>query len=222
MRCWLRRLVLLGLAIWAVTALAVVAAAAWMQHVHGDGRSLTEPVDAAIVLGAGIDPDDFAAYSTRRRVAAGVALLREGKARHLIMCGGPPRPDGPSAAELMRDHALSLGAPPEAIVVEGRSHTTLQNLRFAFAIAQQHGFERLALVTDNGHLLRSDLLAAYFGRPGIGLAAASGMEREGWQDVARSIGRESLAWWYNLGKVGMWTVLGWIGLPASDRAEIVQ
>ncbi len=219
---WLWRLCLAGLALWAATAFAVVAAAAWMQHLHGQGRSLEQPVDAAIVLGAGIDPDLLAAFSSRRRVAAGVALLREGKARQLIMSGGSSDPQGPSSAELMRDYALTLGAPPDAVLVEGRSGSTLQNLLFSFPLAEQHGWQRLALVTDHAHLLRAELLAAYFGRPEIGLVAASGLEREGWEDVAQTIGREALAWWYNLGKVGMWTLLGALGVPASERGEIVQ
>jgi uncharacterized SAM-binding protein YcdF (DUF218 family) len=219
-RLW--RLCLVALAVGAATVLAVVAAAAWMQHRHGEGRSLDQPVDAAIVLGAGIDPDLRAAYSSRRRVAAGVALLRDGKARHLILSGGTSTGEGPSAAELMRDYALEIGAPADAMLVEGRSRTTLQNLLFSFPLAERHGFERLALVTDNTHLLRADLLAAYFGRRGIGLVAASGLEREGWEDIAQTIGREALAWWYNLGKVGMWSLLGALGVPASERAEIVQ
>ncbi len=219
---WLRRLCLVALAVWALTAVAVVVAAAWMQHRHGEGRSLDQPVDAAIVLGAGIDPDQLAAYSSRRRVATGVALLRAGKARHLIMSGANSDPDGPSGAELMRDYALTLGAPPEAVLVEGRSGSTLQNLLFSFPLAEQHGFQRLALVTDHAHLLRAELLAAYFGRPEIGLVAAPGLEREGWEDIAQTIGREALAWWYNLGKVGMWSLLGALGMPPDERGEIVQ
>ena len=216
------RAAILGLAILIVTAGAVVAASAAMQRLHGGGRSLDAPVDAAIVLGAGVRRDGTLHTSSIRRVEAGVALLRSGAAEQLIMSGGPAERLGGSVAALMRDHAVLLGARPETVLVEGAAATTFENIRFSFDIARRTGLDRLAVVTDDSHLLRAALLACYFEECEISTVAVP--ERDGrWLlPSARDIGRETLAWWYNLGKVAAWTALGAAGIPEDRRGHYVR
>ena len=219
---WPRRLALAGLAILLLTAAAVAVAAAVMQQRHGDGRSLSAPVDAAIVLAAGIDPDGVLHWSTRRRVAAGAALVRAGLARRLVMSGGTGEELEQTAAALMRDHAVSLGVAPDLILLEERSATTFENIRFSFELAREAGLARLAVVTDDSHLLRSDALACYFGDCAIGLVSVAALGSVSWPEAAAMIGREAMAWWYNLGKVVAWSALGAAGMPESGRAGYVR
>lgn len=221
MRRPLRRLAIIGVTLLLLTALAVVAASAWMHQRHAGGRSIAAPVDAAIVLGGGIDPDGVLGYSSRRRVAAAVALLREGTARRLIVSAGTTGDRDVSGGELMRRHALALGAPPDAILVEGESRTTFENLRFSFEIARRSGFDRLAVVTDDMHLTRAALLACYFGDCGLSLVSAPGLWKQGWHAIVHDIARESLAWWYNLAKVVLWSGLGMLGMPEERREQVV-
>lgn len=219
MRRWLRRAVAAGALVLMLTAISVTAAAYIMQQRHGHGRSLDQPVDAAIVLGSGIDPDGVINYPARRRVATGVNLLRAGKVERLIMSGGMIELVGTSAGAMMRDHALSLGAPEDAILVEGKARTTAENLQLSFRLARQAGLSRLAIVTDDFHLLRASWLARYFGECGIDLVSVRAVVSEPWYLMMRDITRESAAWWYNLGKVALWSARDALGLAgtAEDR-----
>lgn len=217
MRRALRRLFLLGAALVLATAAAVVWTALSMQERHGGGGSLEQPVDAAIVLGSGVDPDGILHYSSRRRVAAAVELLESGGAKRLVMSGGAVRWAGASAAALMREHAIALGAPPDAVLLEERSGTTFENLRFSFEIARNEGLGTLAIVSDDTHLTRAAWLACYFDRCGIGLVSVNTLRGAGWIDQVLNVGRETMAWWYNLGKVALWSLSEATGVPVEER-----
>ena len=193
------------------------------MRLHGQGRALVAPVDAILVLGGGVDGDWVLGYSSRRRVAVAVALLKTGRARYLILSGGPEwAPREITAAELMRAHAIALGAPPDTLLTEARSSSTFENLRFGFALAEQRGFENLAILTDAFHLERARVLAGYFGHPDVALAAVRGLEYEGIANRVWSILREALAWWLNLAKVGGWEVLAAAGMDVDARQELIR
>lgn len=209
MRTWWRVFRLLALAggvVLVLTLVAVQYASLKMDADHGEGRSLAAPVDAVFVLGAGVDGDGVLGYSSRRRVAGAVTLLAAGRTGVLVMTGGVGgyHPDTP-AAHMMRDYALTLGADPARVVVEDRSLTTIENLMFAFEIAQARGWGRVALASDAYHLTRAQMLAAWLGRPEVGLVATPGFERETGANRAWAVVREALAWWWNLGRLALRT-----------------
>lgn len=87
------------------------------------------PADAIVVLGnrPPVDALGRPRPEVRRRVDAGVALHRMGLAPRLLMTGG--KSGGYVEAEVMRDVALELGAPPAAILLEGASQSTITNAR---------------------------------------------------------------------------------------------
>jgi uncharacterized SAM-binding protein YcdF (DUF218 family) len=213
----------LGIAVLAVTVAAVLYLSDANWRDYGEGRGLDAPVDAVLVLGGGVDPDDVLGYSSRRRVAAAVVLLEQGRTHRLIFLGGATQiPRRIPAGELMRDHALALGAPAEALLVEARSRTTFENLRFGFAIAEEREFRDLALLTDAFHVERARWLAAYFGRPEIGLVAATGFDRESVVVRVWSIVREALAWWLNLVKVAAWELMAAASVDVETRQELIR
>jgi uncharacterized SAM-binding protein YcdF (DUF218 family) len=216
-------LVRLGLAVWLATTAAVM----YFSHAnlaeHGGGDSLEAPVDALLVLGGGTDGDGVLAFSSRRRVLAAVELLQAGRAEWLILSGTSFNPEyTPSVAEQMRDHAIALGAPPERLIVESAAISTFENLRFGFALAEQRGLRRLAIVTDAFHLERARALAGYFGRPDVGLVAAYGLRADTRPNRVWSILREAVAWWYNLAKVASWEALAAAGLDSDERSELIR
>ena len=213
----------LGVVVLALTVGAVMYFSNANLRLYGQGRALAAPVDAILVLGGGIDGDWVLGYSSRRRVAEAVDLLRARRAGHLILTGGPDwvHPDF-TAAKLMRDHAIALGAAPEVLLIEDRSSSTFENLRFGFALAEQRGFENLAILTDAFHLERARALSGYFGHPDVALAAVRGLEYEGIVNRVWNIVREAMAWWLNLAKAGGWEVLAAAGMDVDARRELIQ
>lgn len=218
-----RRLLWAGLAVLALTVAAVLFLSERNLRLYGQDQALAAPVDAVLVLGGGMDGDGVLAYSSRRRVAAAVALLETGQARRLIFSGGRLRRSPiPTVAEGMRNYAISLGAPPEALLLEDAAVSTFENLRFGLAVAEACGLSRLGVLTDAFHLERVRRLAAYFGRPDIVLIAVRGLEFDSPGDRVWSILREALAWWYNLAKVTGWEALRLAGLDAQSRQEWIR
>lgn len=217
---WLFRV---GVGVLAVTLAAVVYFSSEVRNAHLNGASLDRPVDAIIVLGAGVTGDGRLAYSSRRRAEGAARMLAEGRAKALILSGGLGKyhPTTPSGA-LMRDVAQAAGAPLDAMIVEPRSVSTFENLRYSFAIAEARGFQRLALLSDPFHLTRAQALARYFGKPDVALIAVDGFDREHWYIRAAMLIREAMAWWLNLGKVAGWEALAAIGVDESAREGVIR
>jgi len=213
----------LGFGVLVATVIAVL----YFSHAnfrrYGDGRALDAPVDAVLVLGGGVDGDGVLGYSSRRRVAAAVALLVRGKTRFLVFSGGEGsfHREVP-AGDLMRTYAISIGAPADALIVEPSASTTFENLRFGLDIARQRGFTRLAILTDAYHLERARWLARFLGAGDAQLVAVAGLERDGLGDRTWSILREALAWWLNLAKVAGWEALSLAGLGDDARGELIR
>lgn len=216
------RLAAVGLLVGALTVLAVVAASVHAAFRHGDPAALAPPATTLVVLGGGINADGTLGAPGYRRLRTAIAALEAGHADRLLLSSGSRARSGLTEAEAMRDLALAEGIAPERIVVEPRSATTFENLRFSFRLAEERDLGRLALVTDPYHLPRAAALAAWYGRPGIGLLAARGVSGAPWERQVQHTVREALAWWYNLYKVAAWSLLGALGWNEAERAEIVR
>jgi uncharacterized SAM-binding protein YcdF (DUF218 family) len=118
--------------------------------------------DAIVVLGGGITPaappfllePDLADAADRLWYAA--QLYHRGVSRRIIVSGGSllEQRGGPatSEAEAMRRFLIDLGVPLEAIVSEGNSLNTLDNIR---NVRQLVGDARVALVTSAFHMPRA-------------------------------------------------------------------
>jgi len=131
--------------------------------------------DAIVVLGGGIAPamppfrdfPDLSDASDRMWLAA--RLYHQHVAPRIIASGGGylAKPDNPSTteAEAMRTFMIDLGVPTEAIVSEGTSLNTLENLQHVRAMV---GDEKVALVTSALHMPRALQIAR---RAGLSAAA---------------------------------------------------
>jgi uncharacterized SAM-binding protein YcdF (DUF218 family) len=118
--------------------------------------------EAIVVLGGGMTPavppflaePDLAEAADR--VWHGARLYHRGIARRIIVSGGSlsPLKNGPATteAEAMRRFLVDLGVPSEAIVSEGNSLNTLENIR---NVRQLVGDARVALVTSAFHMPRA-------------------------------------------------------------------
>ena len=118
--------------------------------------------DAIVVLGGGITPaappflmePDLSDGADRVWYAA--QLYHRGVARRIVVSGGSfvEQRGGPatSEAEAMRRFLIDLGVPLEAIVSEGNSLNTLENIR---NVRQMVGEAPVALVTSAYHMPRA-------------------------------------------------------------------
>ncbi len=121
------------------------------------GRSLAlltpsdsgQPADAIVVLGRG---PDF--RPSRVKVAA--ELWQQGRAPLIFTSG---RGDAIEIEKML----TQAGVPARAIAGEPCSATTNENAEFTAALLQPEGIQRVILVTDLPHLLRSTLTFRSFG-----------------------------------------------------------
>lgn len=123
--------------------------------------------DAIVVLGGGIAPaappyiPEPDLNDSADRIWQGARLYHRGVAPRIIVSGGNPlaEPGGPkpmSEAEAMRIFLVDLGVPAEAIVIEGGSLNTIQNIRGVRELVKGG---RVALVTSAIHVPRTLRLA---------------------------------------------------------------
>ena len=122
---------------------------------------------AVIVLGAGLVrgqvPPLLAARLRRALTAVEERSARAGRT-WLVPSGGQgvdePRAEGVAMAEWLRRH----GVAEEDILVEDRSRTTRENLRYSAQLLQRHGVpEPYLIVTNNYHAPRAAMLARSMG-----------------------------------------------------------
>ena len=182
-------------------ALAVLAPVAWVQ-LTGQARvrpsaGSVEPVDAILVLGAGIRPDGTPSPYLRRRLDAAAELYRAGVADRVVLSGdGRPRRDGTPYDEpgAMRGWILGRGVPDAALTLDRDGLDTTASARRTTALT---GARTAVVVTQDYHLRRALFSCARAGldAQGLGVSAASA---------------RPLRWaWYHLREV-----------PASWRAAV--
>jgi len=137
-----------------------------MRWVEASAVSTFRPsitYDAVIVLSGQVDA--AASRATGRaeltgaadRVLTGFALLREGRARAVLLSGGAvrPQPGEPSEAERLAGELRAWGIAPERIVVEGASQNTHENAVASARVIAARGWKTLLLVTSAAHLPRA-------------------------------------------------------------------
>jgi uncharacterized SAM-binding protein YcdF (DUF218 family) len=117
--------------------------------------------DAIVVLGGGIAPAipperDFPSLTDGSdRIWYAARLYKQGVAPRIIVSGGGfLANNGPATteAEAMRRFLVELGVPDTAIVSEGKSDNTIENIRNVRAMVQD---KPVALVTSGYHMPRA-------------------------------------------------------------------
>lgn len=124
--------------------------------------------DAIVVLGGGIGPaeppqiPDPHLTDSADRIWHAARLYHRGLAPRIIVSGGGGGNGGAgmSEAEAMRLFLGDLGVPKEAIVIEGASLNTIENIRYVRKLVKEG---RVALVTSATHMPRALRLARIAG-----------------------------------------------------------
>lgn len=121
----------------------------------------------AIIFGARVMPAGYPSHMLADRVATGAALYKAGKVDALLMTGDNSRMDY-NEPEAMRQYALKLGVPDEAIVLDYAGFRTYDSCYRARDIFQ---VESAILVTQAFHLPRALLTCGGLGLDVVGVAA---------------------------------------------------
>lgn len=159
--------------------------------------------DAIVCLGGGMSPNGTLAAPVLTRIERCVQLFEADRAPVVVFSGGTAALNGPNAGGQMALYARSLGLPVNAVIVEGRAQSTLQNAVFSLDLVPDA--ERVIVVTEGFHLPRSwasfkwAAWEADHDGLGVSLAMSENVRRDptsgtiGWRILAR----ESLAIWFN-------------------------
>jgi uncharacterized SAM-binding protein YcdF (DUF218 family)/glycosyltransferase involved in cell wall biosynthesis len=125
-------------------------AAESLQVAAAPGRA-----DAIVVLAGGVGESGRGAQGYQERVKKAVELYRAGRADSMIFSTGWTYTF--HEADLMEALALSLGVPAEAIILEKKAASTVENVRFVTAILERHDWHRVLLVSSPYHMRRAIL-----------------------------------------------------------------
>jgi SanA protein len=120
-----------------------------------------------IILGAQVHPDGRPSHMLADRVKAGAALYKAGKTDILLLTGDN-RFVYYNEPEAMRQFALSLGVPDEALVLDYAGRRTYDS---CYRAKEIFGVENAIVVTQNFHLDRALLLCSGLGLDVVGVAA---------------------------------------------------
>ncbi len=140
-------------------AVVLVVALGWSVYVYQKIADVADhdeavPADAIAVFGA-------AEYSGRpspvfhARLDHAVELYQKQIAPYVITLGGGSDKDsGNTEGGVGRDYLLAKGVPFASILAETRSIDTEQQVHRLAAIAREHGFKHIVVVSDATHLFR--------------------------------------------------------------------
>lgn len=145
--------------------LAIIATAAFLVAAlpvvlvwHYGRKHTHRNADAAVVLGASICGGEPSPVF-RERINHGIALWRGGTVRYVLLTGGLAERWGRAESEIARDYAIRQGVPPEVLLVETKSRSTLENMIHARRVMRHNRLRTALIVSDPGHLRRAMAMA---------------------------------------------------------------
>lgn len=121
------------------------------------------PAGAVVVFGARAYADGRPSQALADRVRTGCRLHLDGLADRVVFSGGPGDGDV-HETEAMRDMAVRLGVPREAIVLDPDGLNTRATVRNTCALFERLGVRRVLAVSHSFHLPRIKMTYARAGR----------------------------------------------------------
>jgi uncharacterized SAM-binding protein YcdF (DUF218 family) len=183
-----RRIRTVALAAVGMTAAWYVGMCSWM-FVEARSEEGAE-IDVVLILGAGLK-DGRPTPTLERRIHTALDFLLEHPEVSAVACGGVGPGQQRSEAEVIRNALVHGGVASNRILLEPRSSSTVENLRFALPLVRQivpDGSPRVLLVTSNFHLARAKMLARNQGFVPYSLPASTP-----WYVLPNTTARESVA-----------------------------
>lgn len=167
---WCKRIFLAGL-----TAVLVVLSAFEIVIVsYGEEDNSALPVDAVIVLGAGVNGETPSA-ALQTRIEAAAAYLEQHPDVPAVLSGGQGSGEDITEAEAMRRALTAEGIPEDRLLLEEASTSTAENFAFSIELLEERGVDMdkacIAVVTNDFHIFRAQLIARRAGLHTIGVPA---------------------------------------------------
>lgn len=155
--------------------------------------------DAVVLLGGVVDEQVSAvsgqpSYNDNvERVIMTNRLLRENKARYVIISGATENPKYVAYGEttLLARQLEEWGVARDRIILEDRALNTHENAVYSQKVAREHGFERVLIVTSAFHMARAEECFAAVGMKVDTLAVDYRGHRHGGDRVADWLPRTS-------------------------------
>ncbi|MDN3019557.1 YdcF family protein [Paenibacillus sp. BSR1-1] len=91
------------------------------------------------------------------RVEKAAELYHQGYGKYFVISGGIIYNDV-TAAELMKEHALKLGVPESAIILEDRADSTYENADFTRKVIKSYPIDSAIVVSSNYHMKRVKMI----------------------------------------------------------------
>ncbi|MDD9715578.1 YdcF family protein [Dinoroseobacter sp. PD6] len=162
---------------------------------------------AIVVLSHGVAADGTLSPQTAARTQAGLDAFEAGYAPKVIFSGGLGGLEPASKGALMAEAAIAAGLPAEVAMVEGESHSTLQNALFTARLVPELRDQPVLLVTHRYHGMRSIASFWWAGFRDLDLVAAD-PDRIEWQGAAA----EPIKWAGNMVRGAVYSVAAALGL----------
>lgn len=132
------------------------------------------PVDAVIVLGAGVNGRE-PSMALKSRLDAALAYLTDHPDVPVVLTGGQGYGEGITEAQCMYDYLTARGVEEERLLLEEQALNTAENFAYSKALLAQQGVDMekalVAVVTNDFHVARSALIAEKQGLRMIGVGA---------------------------------------------------
>ena len=134
-----------------------------------DGQDCT-----VVVLGCQVSANGEPTVMLRDRIDAAYDYLTAHPESRCVASGGQNDNEPISEAACIRNTLAARGIDPDRILLEDRSRSTEENLRFTAEIIRQQGLNpRVAIASDNFHQLRASVWARRCGLEAESLGCAS-------------------------------------------------
>ena len=127
-----------------------------------------------VVLGCQVSANGEPTVMLRDRIDAAYDYLSAHPESRCVASGGQNDNEPISEAACIRNTLAARGIDPDRILLEDRSRSTEENLRFTAEIIRQQGLNpRVAIASDNFHQLRASVWARRCGLEAESLGCAS-------------------------------------------------
>lgn len=156
----------------ALGILCAILAAVISGFMIGASRDAPNGKDTTIVVLGCKVKNGRPSLMLRRRLDAAYDYLCEYEDVTVIVSGGKGSDELVSEAQCMSDYLISKGIAPERIIMEDKSASTYENLKFSQEIIEKNNLcEKITIVTDGYHQLRAEMIASGLGLESYNISA---------------------------------------------------